>query len=92
LFNVNSAIFQLYHGESKLIFNEMMMMRSLCRRPTRLSWIFIVLAHGNNSLRIDMLPHKDTLFWFQPTSLFVFVFELLMNRMNTDLLELDICW
>jgi len=26
LFNTNSAIFQLYHGENKLIFNEMMMM------------------------------------------------------------------
>jgi hypothetical protein len=25
LFNVNSAIFQLYHGEKKLIFNEMML-------------------------------------------------------------------
>jgi len=25
LFNANSAIFQLYHGEDKLIFNEMMM-------------------------------------------------------------------
>jgi len=24
LFNVNSAIFQLYHDENKLIFNEMM--------------------------------------------------------------------
>jgi hypothetical protein len=24
LFNSNSAIFQLYHGENKLIFNEMM--------------------------------------------------------------------
>jgi hypothetical protein len=24
LFNTNSAIFQLYHGENKLIFNEMM--------------------------------------------------------------------
>ena len=24
LFNANSAIFQLYHGENKLIFNEMM--------------------------------------------------------------------
>jgi len=28
LFNANSAIFQLYHDENKLIFNEMMMMRS----------------------------------------------------------------
>ena len=25
LFNANSAIFQLYHGENKLIFNEMVM-------------------------------------------------------------------
>jgi len=24
LFNANSAIFQLFHGENKLIFNEMM--------------------------------------------------------------------
>jgi hypothetical protein len=29
LFNANSAIFQLYHGENKLIFNEMMMMSVL---------------------------------------------------------------
>ena len=28
-FNVNSAIFQLYHGENKLIFNEMMMKSAL---------------------------------------------------------------
>jgi hypothetical protein len=29
LFNANSAIFQLYHGETKLIFNEMLMMSAL---------------------------------------------------------------
>ena len=29
LFNANSAIFQLYHGESKLIFNEMMIRSAL---------------------------------------------------------------
>jgi hypothetical protein len=28
LFNANSAIFQLYHGENKIIVNEMMMMSS----------------------------------------------------------------
>jgi len=33
LFNANSAIFQLHHGENKLIINE------------TLSWIFIVQAH-----------------------------------------------
>ena len=29
LINANSAIFQLYHGENKLIFNEMMMRSAL---------------------------------------------------------------
>jgi hypothetical protein len=29
LLNANSAIFQLYHGENKLIFNEMMMTSAL---------------------------------------------------------------
>ena len=29
LFNTNSAIFQLYHGENKLIFNDMMMRSAL---------------------------------------------------------------
>jgi len=36
LFNANSAIFQLFHDENKLIFNEIMM-RSACTRPTR--WV-----------------------------------------------------
>jgi hypothetical protein len=29
LFNANSTIYQLYHGENKLIFNEMMMKSAL---------------------------------------------------------------
>jgi hypothetical protein len=33
LFNANSAIFQLYHGENKLIFNEMMMTYGLALYP-----------------------------------------------------------
>jgi hypothetical protein len=33
LFNANSAILQLYHGENKLFFNEMI--RSAFARPTR---------------------------------------------------------
>jgi hypothetical protein len=39
LFNVNSAIFQLYHAENKLISNEMHgdEVRFLCTRPTRLT-------------------------------------------------------
>ena len=65
LFNTNSAIFQLlvYHGENKLIFNEMMT-RSILYLTNTLSWIFIVLAHWNNSPGVDMSLHSDILFWF----------------------------
>jgi hypothetical protein len=38
LFNANSAIFKLYHGENKLIFNEMMM-RSEIRKIDLLIYI-----------------------------------------------------
>jgi len=64
LFNANSAISQLYHGENELIFNEMMM-RSALYYSNTLSWIFIVLAHWNNSLRIDMSRLSNTLSWFR---------------------------
>ena len=63
LFNANSTIFQLYHGENNLIFNEMMMMSALYWANT-LSWNIIVLAHWNNSPWEDMSLHSDTLFWF----------------------------
>jgi hypothetical protein len=52
LFSANSAPFQLYHGENKLIVNEMMM-RSALYSINSLSLIVIVLAHWN-SPRIDM--------------------------------------
>jgi hypothetical protein len=64
LFNANSAIFQLYHGENKLIFNEIMMRSALFYSNT-LSWIFIVLGYWNNSPREDMSHHSNTLFWFR---------------------------
>jgi hypothetical protein len=59
-FNTNSAIFQLYYGENKLIINEMMMRSALFYTNT-LSWIFIVLAHWNNSPRVEMSLHSDIL-------------------------------
>jgi hypothetical protein len=43
LFNANSAIFQLYHCENKLIFNEKMM-RSALYETNTLSWIFFYSA------------------------------------------------
>jgi hypothetical protein len=70
LFNANSAIFQLYHGENKLIINEMMM-RSTLYYTNMLSWIFIVLANWNNSSRIDMSLHSLFWFWANQSSLFL---------------------
>ena len=53
LFNANSANFQLYYGENKLIFNEMIMRSALFQIETP-SMIFIVLVHWNNILWIDI--------------------------------------
>ena len=64
LFNAKPAIFQLYYGENKLYFNEMIWIL-LCTKPTRLSRIFIVLAHWSNSPQEDMSPHSNTLYWLQ---------------------------
>jgi hypothetical protein len=45
----------------------------LCTKPTRLVGFFIVLAHWNNSLRIDMSPHSDTLSWFRANQSLLFL-------------------
>jgi len=70
LFNANSANCQLYHGENKLIFNEMMMRSTLYYV---LSWIFILLAHWNNSPRIDMSPYSNTLARFRAKQSLLFL-------------------
>jgi hypothetical protein len=49
LFNTNSAIFQPYHGENKWDNDDVHLVLD-----QTFSWILIVLAHWNNSLRIDM--------------------------------------
>jgi hypothetical protein len=71
LFYADSATFQLYHGENKLIFNEMR--RSTLYYTNMLSWTFIVLAHWNNSPWINMLPHSNTLssFWANQSLLYL---------------------
>jgi hypothetical protein len=38
-----------------------------------LSWVFIVLAHWNNSLWVDMSLHLDTLFWFRAIQSLLFL-------------------
>jgi hypothetical protein len=40
-----------------------------------LSWIFIVLAYWNNSPRVDMSLHSDTLFRFQANPFLLFLFN-----------------
>ena len=56
----------------QVIFNEMMMMFALFKINT-LSWIFIVLAHWNNSPWTDMSIPSDTLFWFRANQFLLFL-------------------
>ena len=65
-FSANLVIFQLYHGENRLIFTEMVM-RSALYWSNTLTEIFIVLAHWNNS------PWIDTLFWFRDNQSLLFL-------------------
>jgi len=53
------VILQLYHGENKLHFYEMM--TGALYKINTLHLIFVVLSHWNNSLRLDMLLHLGTL-------------------------------
>jgi hypothetical protein len=62
----------------------------LCTRPT-LSWILIVLAHWNNSLRIDMSLHSDTLSWFRANQSLLFLLNaayLVEKQQNTNFIVL----
>jgi len=70
---VSDCCLTLYHGENKLIFNEMMT-RSTLYQTNTLSWIFlIVFAHWNKSPRIDMSHHSNTLYWFRANQSLLFL-------------------
>ena len=56
--NTTWAIFQLYHGENNLYFNEMIIMKTLYK-TNMLKWI--VLAHCNNSPRVNISLHSNNL-------------------------------
>jgi hypothetical protein len=60
LFNTKSAGLKLYHNKNKLLFNKVMM-TTVFYKINKLSWIFILLAHWNNSPLIDISPHSDTI-------------------------------
>jgi hypothetical protein len=50
-----------------------MIMRSALYYTNTLSSIFIVLAHWNNSPRVDMSPHSDTLSRFRANQSLLFL-------------------
>jgi len=76
-----------YHGENQLISNEMIM-RSTLYYANTLSWIFMVLTHWNNSLRIAMPPHSDTLYWFRANTSLFFLFYVACLAEKQDILIL----
>ena len=92
LFNANSLILQLYHGENKLIFNEMMMRSALCLTNT-LCWMFIVLAHWNNSPRVDISFPSNTLLWFRANqSLLLFHSGVCLAKKQQILISWSLVW
>jgi hypothetical protein len=68
LFNANSAIFQLYRDENKLIINEI---HFVLDQHAELD--FKVLAHRHNRLRVNMSLQSDTLFWFRANQSLLFL-------------------
>ena len=88
LLNANSEIFQLFHGENKLIFKEMIMMSALCKTNT-LSWTSIVLAHWNDSPLIDMSPHLDISSWFLANHSFSFMLRVSGEATNIIVFGFD---
>ena len=72
LFNTNSAIFQLYHGENKLTFKEMMM-RSTLYWTNTLSWIFSASSLKQQSVdrHVTPLGHITSWFWANQSLLFL---------------------
>ena len=59
-----------------------------------LSWIFLVPAHWNNSSQIDMLPHSDTLNWFQANQSLVFLLNAacLAEKQQISIIVFGLTW
>lgn len=64
LFNANSTIVQLYHGENKFWCDNY----ACFVLNQRAKWyIYLVLAHWNNSQYVDMSLNSSTLSWAEQT-------------------------
>ena len=77
---------------NKLIFHEMMM-RSILYLSDTLSWIFIVIAHWNNSPRIDMSNISDILSWFRANQSLLFLLNAAcLEARNTNFIVFGLTW
>jgi hypothetical protein len=86
LFNAKSAaMFQLYHGENKLFFIEIIM-RSALYKTNKPSAFSMVLPHWNNSPLMHMLPHSVTLSRFRTSQTLLFQLKAFYfwEAMNTN--------
>ena len=68
---IQQFVSYIMERENKLIFNEMMM-RSALYWTNTLSWIFIVLAHWNNSPRVDMSVNSGHIILIPSQPVFAF--------------------
>jgi len=81
LFDAKWANFQVYHGENKLYFNEMMKMLALYQ-PNMMSWIFIE-TYWNNSLKADMSLLKYFL-EFKPNNFAATPYNSMLGRKQQE--------
>jgi hypothetical protein len=61
--NGNSAIFQQYHGENKLIFNEMMMMNEVCFVLDKHAEIDFIVKQQSADTRTHYSDSEPTNLW-----------------------------
>jgi hypothetical protein len=78
-------MFQLYHGENKLFFIEIII-RSALYKNNKPCTFSMVLPHWNNSPRIHMLPHSVTLSRFRTSQILLFQLKAVYfwEAMNTN--------
>ena len=69
LFNANSIFFPAISWQEQVNFQWVDDEVRFVLDQHAYSWIFIVLAHSNNSPRIHMSPHSDTSFWFRKVNI-----------------------
>ena len=74
----------VYHGEYKLhSMRWWYLLSGTLYQTNKLSWIFIVLAHWNNSLWVEVSLLSDTLFWFRANQSLLFLLAEKQQLLNT---------